>query len=122
MHPFASPPPLHPGSIDEPASQPFLEIEGVDGSTLRATLSGLIVCPPHSRWSEEGHRHWAFDQIAGLRLDAYGPIGVVRATIRGTGTELPLLLLEPEQITAARRALEMIWNLMSSRSDSRPAA
>jgi hypothetical protein len=39
---------------------------------------------------------------------------VIRARIQSTGHELPLLLLETDQIPAARRVLEMIWNLMGT--------
>lgn len=102
-------------------TQPFLELEGVEGSTLRATLSGIVIrsCPTGSAGTD---RRWSYDQLGPVRIDAYGPIGVIRATIRPTGSELPLLLLEPNQIAAARRGLEMIWNLMGSRVNvERPA-
>jgi hypothetical protein len=102
---------------DPDSEQPFLEVAGVEGSTLRATLSGLVVRPCADSPSR-AERHWDYDQLASLRIDAYGPIGVIRATIRTTGSDLPMLLLEPDQITAARRGLEMIWNLMASRIPS----
>lgn len=108
---------------DVPSEQPFLEVAGAEGSILRATPSGLTVCPgtaPRSR--ALGERHWAFVQIADLHLDADGPIAVIRATIRASGTQLPLLLLEPGQVLAARRTLEIVWNLMSAvRMPGRPA-
>ena len=95
--------------------QPFLEVEGVEGSSLRATLSGLVIrsCPTGSAPTE---RRWSYDQLGSVRIDAYGSIGVIRATILPAGSDLPMLLLEPGQVTAARRGLEMIWNLMGSRT------
>ena len=99
--------------------QPFLEVEGIEGSSLRATLSGLVIRPTDATSAE---RHWSYEQLGSVRLDAYGPIGVIRATILPTGSDLPMLLLEPDQITAARRGLEMIWNLMGARAIAlRPA-
>ena len=95
--------------------QPFLEFAGVKGSSLRATRSGLTVCPCRDLSSppEAADRHWGYDELTDLRLDAYGSVGVIRATIRSSGALLPLLLLEPDQIAAARRTLEIVWNLMS---------
>ena len=107
-------------SADDPTlhgddEQPFLELLGIEGSSLRATLTGLVVrsCPSGSPTTE---RRWSYDEVGAVRVDAYGPIGVIRATIRSSGSDLPMLLLEPEQITAARRGLEMIWNLMGPRA------
>ncbi|MBA2720785.1 MAG: hypothetical protein H0U52_16325 [Chloroflexi bacterium] len=95
--------------------QPFLELAGVKGSSLRATRTGLTVCPCRdiSAPREAGDRHWGYDELTDLRLDAYGSVGVIRATIRSSGALLPLLLLEPDQIAAARRTLEIVWNLMN---------
>ncbi|HEY3163966.1 MAG TPA: hypothetical protein VGJ71_06365 [Candidatus Limnocylindrales bacterium] len=113
-------------SADDPGfqgeeAQPVLELEGVEGSSLRATLSGIVIrsCPTGSAGTE--HR-WSDDQLGPVRIDAYGPIGVIRATILPTGNELPMLLLEPNQIAAARRGLEMIWNLMGSRANAEQPA
>jgi hypothetical protein len=112
---------LSSGSAGDDGDQPFLEVEGIEGSMLRATDEGLIV-RHGGRWAaREDDRRWAYDQLAEVRLDAYGPIGVIRATVSSTGGVLPLLLLEPAQIGAARRTLEIIWNLMAS-SRSRQAA
>ena len=102
-----------PRSAGDDGEQPYLEVEGIEGSTLRATNEGLTV-RHGGRWAaRDDDRRWAYDQLAEVRLDAYGPIGVIRATISSTGGVLPLLLLEPAQIAAARRTLEIIWNLMS---------
>lgn len=109
---------------DDDAERPFLEVAGAEGSILRATPSGLTVCPCRATWSQAGvrHRHWAYEQIGDVQLDADGPVGVIRATIRSSGTQLPLLLLEPNQIPAARRTLEIVWNLMGvARLEGRPA-
>lgn len=108
---------------DDRSEQPFLEVAGAEGSILRATPSGLTVCPGRATWSQPvGERQWSYDQIGDVHLDADGPVGVIRATIRASGTELPLLLLEPDQIPAARRTLEIIWKLMGvARIEVRPA-
>lgn len=95
--------------------QSFLEVAGVAGSILRATRAGLVVRHGDpALQTTDADRHWPYDQLASVRIDAYGPVGVVRATIRATGSSLPLLLLEPNQIAAARRTLEVVWNLMAS--------
>jgi hypothetical protein len=108
-----SPAPLAHG---DDSREPFLEVAGFEGSILRATPSGLTVCPCNATGSQDSvaHRHWGYDQLGDVRLDAYGNVGVIRATIRSSGTLLPLLLLEPDQIAAARRTLEIVWNLMGS--------
>jgi len=124
---------MHTHEIDTPIpssrtqgddrDQPFLEIEGMEGSTLRATNAGLTVRHGGTTTtSRASDRHWNYDQLREVRLDAYGPIGVIRATVGSTGGILPLLLLEPAQIAAARRTLEIIWNLMSSARDGRRSA
>ncbi len=99
---------------------PFLEVEGIEGSTLRATRAGLTVYqgggPARDR---DGQRRWSYEQLRDLRLDAYGSVGVIRATVTSSGGALPLLLLEPDQIAAARRSLEIIWNLMASTTEGR---
>jgi hypothetical protein len=94
----------------------YIEIDGTEGTVLRATMTGLLVCACRSTtpMSTHGHRRWAYDDLADLRLDSYGPIGVVRARSGDGRTDLPLLLLEPRQITAARKGLEIISNLMAS--------
>ena len=97
------------------AEQPFLEVAGIEGSSLRATRAGLTVHQGGALVEgREGQRRWSYDQLREVRLDAYGSVGVIRATINSSGGALPLLLLEPEQIAAARRTLEVIWNLMAS--------
>ena len=101
--------------------RPALAVEGVEGSSLRVTRRGLTVLSrpgPKSRLGRGG-RFWAYGLIRDVRLDEYGPLGVVRTSIRSTGAEVPLLLLAPDQIAAARRALEMIWNLMDAVTDRR---
>ena len=104
--------------------QPFLEVDGVHGSSLRATPEALIVCSTGGAWSnrQESRRTWTYDQIGSIRLDAYGSVGVIRATVGSTGGTLPLLLLEPQQINAARRIVEIIANLMVSAQHERRTA
>ena len=106
---------IHSSTTDgDDVYQPFLEVEGIEGSILRATDDGLTVRHGGPWAAREDDRRWAYDQLTEVRLDAYGPIGVIRATVSSTGGVLPLLLLEPAQIGAARRTLEIIWNLMAS--------
>jgi hypothetical protein len=114
----ADPATLRPASDD---SEPFLEVEGIEGSRLRATASGLTVLDDRTVSGASAHdgRFWDYGRIGDLRLEEYGSLGVVRARVRATGNELPLLLLDPQQITAARRVLEMVWNLMGSNMDRR---
>jgi hypothetical protein len=100
------------------AGEPFLEIVGTEGSILRATRESLTVRLRGMARSGDDRR-WRYDQLGDLRLDAYGPVGVIRATVTSTGGTLPLLLLEPEQIPAARRTLEIVWNLMAAARDGR---
>ncbi|MEA2549756.1 MAG: hypothetical protein QOI00_970 [Chloroflexota bacterium] len=111
---------IEPESSFDDGSQPFIEVAGIEGSRLRVTRQGLTVlpCTGTSDGREPG-RFWAFPRIRDVRIDDVGALGVVRTQIRATGAELPLLLLEPDQITAARRALEMVWNLMSAETDQR---
>ena len=119
--------PINPFSIspDAPDDEgaPFLEVAGIEGS-IRVTRYGLTVLPcpdAMSDVSREG-RFWAYSLIRNVRLEEYGPLGVVRTQVRSTGGDVPLLLLEPEQVTAARRALEMVWNLMSADNEGRTYA
>ena len=101
--------------------QPSLTIEGLEDSVLKLTLAGLIVCQPASVGSELD-RFWAYADLRSLTVANYGPIGVIRATVRSSGTELPLLLLEPDQIVAARRTLEVVWSRFADRASGRTAA
>lgn len=96
--------------------QPFLDVLGIGGSSLRATREGLTVYPSPSTATAMGPdgRFWDYSLLRDVRLHDLGSLGVVRARIRATGNELPLLLLEKDQITAARRVLEIIWNLMGA--------
>lgn len=109
------------GASPYDAEQPFLEVAGIEGSSLRATHAGLTVFPGGALVHDRaGARRWTYTQLRELRLDAYGSVGVIRATVSATGGALPLLLLEPDQIPAARRTLEVIWNLMAPHG-ARPA-
>lgn len=112
----AGPAPSGPDANDDDTEGPFLEVAGAEGTILRATSSGLTVCPGTATGSRLGvaPRHWGYDQLGDVHIDVDGPVGVIRATIRASGTELPLLLLEPDQIPAARRTLEIVWNLMGA--------
>jgi hypothetical protein len=125
--------PLHTHEIDtsihsstilgDDSDQPFLEVEGIEGSRLRATNAGLTVCHGGATGRPgDGDRSWGYEQLREVRLDAYGSVGVIRATVHATGGALPLLLLEPAQIAAARRTLEIIWNRMASTNHGRRSA
>jgi hypothetical protein len=94
--------------------EPFLEIAGVADSTLRATPTGLLITNNVVRRGDG--RRWPYAALSAIRIDAYGAIAVIRGTVRATGADLPLLLLEPDQVSPARRGLEIVWNLMSSTS------
>jgi hypothetical protein len=110
-----------PVAVDalEEDRQPFLDVVGIGGSSLRATYGGLTVYPSPRAASATGPdgRFWEYGLIQDVRLDDLGSLGVVRARIRSTGHELPLLLLESDQITSARRVLELVWNLMGAGAD-----
>jgi len=95
---------------------PFIEVGGVEGSRLRVTQLGLTVLPRPGTMSDmrRDGRFWAYGLIQDVRLEESGSMGIVRARVRSTGGEVPLLLLEPDQIAAAQRALEMVWNLMGA--------
>jgi hypothetical protein len=109
---------------DHDPGEPFLEVAGVEGSILRATPSGLTVCSCRETSAQvaAGHRHWGYEQLRDVRLDTDGAVGVIRATILSSGTLLPLLLLEANQIAAARRTLEIVWNLMGPTRTARLTA
>jgi len=108
---------------DDDRDEPFLEVEGIEGSALRATNAGLTVrLGGTASVARADDRRWSYDQIREVRLDANGPVGVIRATVSSTGGVLPLLLLEPAQIAPARRSLEIIWNLMGNHADRRSNA
>jgi hypothetical protein len=108
---------------DDDRDEPFLQVEGIEGSALRATNEGLTVRHGGlARATRTDDRRWSYDQLQEVRLDAYGPVGVIRATVSSTGGVLPLLLLEPDQIAPARRSLEIIWNLMGNHADRRSNA
>ncbi|HET7029521.1 MAG TPA: hypothetical protein VFI34_03345 [Candidatus Limnocylindrales bacterium] len=101
--------------------QPSLTIEGLEDSALKLTLAGLVVCQPASVGSDVD-RFWAYADLRDLTVANYGPIGVIRAIVRSSDTELPLLLLEPDQIVAARRTLEVVWSRFAERASGRSAA
>jgi hypothetical protein len=102
----------------------FLEIVGVGGSRLRATLQGLMVLSDagDADGASPTARFWEYGRIRDVRLQDDGALGAVRAQIRTTGHELPLLLLKPDQMPAARRVLEIVWNLMSDDTERRTDA
>jgi hypothetical protein len=111
------------GFDDDDRDEPFLQVEGIEGSALRATNEGLTVRHGGlARAVRTDDRRWSYDQLQEVRLDEYGPVGVIRATVSSTGGVLPLLLLEPDQIAPARRSLEIIWNLMGKHADRRSNA
>jgi hypothetical protein len=70
---------------------------------------------PNDRWL------WSYEAIRAVRIERYGPLGVIRATLR-VGSELPLLLLEPNQIGAARGVLEIVCNRLAAASQGVSAA
>jgi hypothetical protein len=108
------PPELESILLDDPG--PFLEVSGVEGSRLRATLRGLTVlaAPGDPDRTIHAARFWEYERLSDVRLEVYGPLGVLRANVRATGHDLPLLLVDPTQITSARRVLEMVWNIMDN--------
>ena len=115
------PAPTVDGWPDEPTDQPYLVIEGSAGSYLRAGISGLTVGGRGGAIDIDDHV-WPYERLREIRIDAYGPIGVIRATLRASGVDLPLILLEPDQISAARRGLEVVWNLMGTGIERRKSA
>ena len=120
MYAFASAPPISPEQAGD--GSPHLDVTGLGGSRLRATSDGLIVLQSWGRPPAQPPRFWAYDLLQNVRLDVYGTLGVIRANVRATGNDLPLLLLEPEEIPAARRVLEMVWNIMAGVAGRRAIA
>lgn len=108
-------------SSNELDSQPLLTIEGSSGSTVRVTAAGLLVSTAHTI-SGRDMSFWAYSDLRDVRVTTYGPIGVIRATLRRTGAELPLLLLEPDQIVSARRTLDVVRNRINRELEGWPAA
>jgi hypothetical protein len=104
-----------------PDRESSLVIEGSAGTCLALTHDGLIVRADAGS-DDPADRFWAYADLRDLHLAAYGPIGVIRATLRQSGGELPLLLLEPDQIVSARRTLEIAWNRIGRTHEGRPAA
>ena len=110
-----------PTEIRELDARPLLTINGSSGSTVRVTASGILVCPSrtlpnHDTW------FWAYSDLRDIGVTGYGPIGVIRATLRRTGAELPLLLLDPDQIVPARRTLEVVGNRINRELEGWSAA
>lgn len=112
----------------QPVRRPFVRIAGARGSSIRASRGELVVCRCGD-WTSgtqaggrSACRRWPYDALADIRLDGYGPLGVVRATLRQTGADLPLLLVEPDQVPPARRALELVENLMAVHQEARHTA
>lgn len=107
-----------------PIRAPFVEIRGARGTLLRASRGVIVVC----RWASgpgdarSSCHTWPYEALSGMRLDAYGPLGVVRATLPATGVDLQLLLLHPDQVASARRALELVANLMAIHQEARHSA
>src|SRR5215217_4615746 len=90
MQTFEFGPPARDPGIRADEDDTFLQIDGTDGTIVRATMTGLVVCQCRttSPVSSHGHRHWKYGELDDIRIDAYGPIGVVRATIRERRTDL----------------------------------
>lgn len=85
-----------------------VRIAGARGSRLVVTLRGLTVC--HCATVHLTHvpcRTWDLQAVATLGVRDYGRLGAVVATLE-SGTALPLLLLDPEQVPAARRAVDLV--------------
>jgi hypothetical protein len=113
--------PVAEGDPAGPAGAPSLPIEGLEASALEITMTGLVVRTPRSDGTSR-ERFWAYDELCDLRVASYGAVGVIRATVKATGSEVPLLLLEPHQISAARRVIELVRGRIATRSDGRSAA
>lgn len=103
--------------------RPTARIAGALGSVLRAGDDELTVCHCAGAVVDGAAtcRTWTFDDLAAVRLARYGPLGVVEATIRATGANLPLLLLTPTQILPARRALPLIAELLGQHQPRKTA-
>lgn len=118
-------PPHHVAvACSHPTRRPYVQIGGSGGTVIRASRSSLVVCRCNDRLAEAGSacREWPYEALSGMRLDAYGPLGVLRATLGLTEVDLPLLLLDPDQIAPARRALELVENLMAVHQEARQSA
>lgn len=103
---------------------PVVQIRGARGTVLRAWRGGIVVCrcaasPADTRGACPV---WPYEALTGMRLDAYGPLGVVRATLGPGGVDLPLLLIEPDQVASSRRALDLVVNLMVVHQEARHSA
>jgi hypothetical protein len=105
---------------DEPDG-PTLSIDGLERSSLRVGMTGIEVCLPASL-TPAMERFWPYAELADLRIADYGAIGVIRATLQRDRTDLPLLLLEQEQIPAASRTLEIVLNRLPVPPAGRTAA
>ena len=113
-----------PGLPADAGAQPCLVVHGAEGSSLRATPTALVVCPSTIAAGPDPkpERIWPYDQLRAVRLDERGPLAVIRGTIRATGAELPLLLVEGSQLAAARHALAVLANLIDrSKHEDDPA-
>lgn len=106
--------PDDPGLPDDGGASMSLVIRGIAGSLLRATDTTLVVCPARIGPDRAGSpaRTWPYRHLSGLRLDEHPPLSTIRGTVRATGAELPLLLVEPDEVAAARRVLEVVGNLI----------
>lgn len=111
-------------ACSHPMRQPFVQIGGSRGTVIRAARGTLVVCRCNDRLADAGSscRAWPYEALSRIRLDAYGPLGVIRATLHSTGVDLPLLLLDPDQVASARRALELVENLMAVHQEARHSA
>lgn len=106
--------PDDPGLPDDGGASTSLVIAGTAGSSLRATATALIVCPARLAPGREVSpaRTWSYRRLSRVRLDEGAPLSMIRGTVRATGAELPLLLVERDEVAAARRVLEVVGNLI----------
>src|SRR5256885_10014116 len=109
-------------SEDADSRQPFIDVQGIEGSTLRATDAGLIVFPRGASSADhDGDRRWRYDQLREVSLDAYGSVGVIRATVGSTGGTLPPLPPPPQPINTAPPVAAGLPNLIASPQPARPS-
>lgn len=111
-------------ACSHPMGRPLVQIGGSRGTVIRVAYGELVVCCCNDRLADAGSscRAWPYEALSRIRLDAYGPFGVIRATLHSTGVDLPLLLLGPDQVAPARRALELVENLMAVHQEERRSA
>jgi hypothetical protein len=105
-------------ALDEPS----MRLAGARGSVLLVTHRRLTVCHCDTvRVAPVPCRTWDLGSIATVELRYYGPLGALVATLT-SGTALPLLLLDTEQLAPARRVVDLLANSLARASIMRRTA